>query len=44
MRAYKVDEILQLWNVLKGDMRLVGPRPQVRADAGLYTSEEQKRY
>jgi len=40
LRKYKIDELPQLFNVFKGDMSLVGPRPEVRKYVEMYNSEQ----
>jgi lipopolysaccharide/colanic/teichoic acid biosynthesis glycosyltransferase len=40
IRKYKIDELVQLINVLKGEMSLVGPRPEVKKYVDLYTLEQ----
>ena len=42
LRAWKVDELPQLVNVVRGEMALVGPRPEVPRYVALYSAEQRK--
>ncbi len=40
LRRFKIDELPQLWNVLRGEMSFVGPRPEVRKYVEMYNSKQ----
>ena len=43
LRQYYIDELPQLWNILKGEMSLVGPRPHVQYEVDHYTPDQLRR-
>ena len=42
VRKFKIDELAQIINVIKGDIAIVGPRPQVETEVNCYTEVEKE--